>query len=122
VLEPGLCVGVGAKRRLRSVPLRHPRLEALQLGFDLEDPVEAGGDVLAQSRVVAGRALVVKGDPSATLEGDRARVEAGFAGDDSQQRRLAAAVAARERHPVAALELERDVAEESAGADVLRQS
>ena len=49
--------------------------------------------------------------PSAIVPSSSARL----AGEHPQQGRLAAAVAARERHPVAALELERDVARTASG-------
>ena len=114
--------GVGVERRLGGVALGHPPLELGELGLDLRRSSEPRGDVLAQGPALARRALVVEGDARAALERDRARVEAGLADDRPQQGRLAAAVAPGERHPVAALELERDVAEQRPRADVLGQA
>ena len=50
-----------------------------------------------------------------------AEVDRRLAGEHPQQRRLAGAVAARQRHPVAALELERDPAQQRLARDVLAE-
>ena len=72
----------------------------------------------ARSPRFARRALVVQGDPGALAEGEAARVGRQLAGEHPQQGRLAGAVAAGERHPLARLELEGDVVEERLAADV----
>src|SRR6185436_10357519 len=85
-----------------------------------EDLLRAGEDVVAQRHVpFARRALVVEGDLDALLERQLAVVDRRLAGEHPQQRRLAGAVAAGERHAISALELERDPAHERLARDVL---
>ena len=121
-LEPRLGRGVGVERRLAG-RARHPRLEALQLGLDLQDPGQAGEDVLAQRQLpLARRTLVVQRNPDALAETERARVDPLLRGEDPQQGRLAGAVTAGERHPLARPEPERDVVEQLPCAYVLRQA
>ena len=82
----------------------------------------AGQDVLAQRQpAVARRTLVVQRDLGALGQHELADVDRRLAGQHPQQRRLAGAVAARQRHPVAALELERDPAQQRLAGDVLAE-
>ena len=120
-------VAPGRRRRRSSVassaPVGHPRLQPRELVLDLGDPVEAGGGVLAQRR-----ARSAAGADRAARRGRPCRStsvpasSADLAGERAQQGRLAAAVAARQRHPLAAVELERDVREQRPRADVLGQA
>ena len=121
-LEPRLSGGVAGKRLGARVAARHASLEALQLALDLEDPRHPGEHVGAQRRIVVWRALVVQRDPGALADRQRAAVDPGLAREHPQQGGLAAAVAPRERHAVAVLELERDVAEKGPAPDVLGQA
>ena len=80
----------------------------------------AGEHVVAQGQLaLARRALVVQRDPRALREHELAAVDRGLAGEHPQQRRLARAVAPGQRHPVAALELERDAAQQRLARHVL---
>ena len=123
VLEPRLGVGVGGERRLVGVAVGHPRLERARARASISrDPVEARRSTYSRSVASArgGRwscSATRTPLPSAIVPG----VEPGLAGEHPQQGRLAAAVAAGERHPLAAVELERDVGEQRPPADVLGQ-
>ena len=117
--QPLLGGGVGGHRLLAGVALRHLPLQPLQLGLGLEHVAAAGEDVVAERHLrFARRALVVQGQAGAALHGQRAGVRRQLAGQDPQQGRLAGAVAAGERHPLARLELEGDVGEQQLAADV----
>ena len=70
---------------------------------------------------LARRALVVQRDARALLEGELAAVDRRLAREHPQQRRLARAVAPGDGQPVAALELERDAAEQRLAGDVLAE-
>ena len=65
------------------------------------------------------RPLVVQRHAGALLPGELAARELGLAHQGAQQRRLAGAVRAGEREPVAALELERDAVEERLAGELL---
>ena len=95
---------------------------ARQLGLDLADPREAGRHVLAQGGVGARRALIVQSHTNALAEHDLAGVGPDLSGEHPQQGRLARAVAAGERHPLAAVELEREIGEQSAIANALGEA
>src|SRR5581483_10481588 len=66
--------------------------------------------------------LIVERDARALREGELAAVQLGLAGEDPEQRRLAGAVGAGERKPVATLDLERDAVEEDVPAEFLAQA
>ena len=72
-------------------------------------------------RRLARRALVVQRDPRALRERDLAALQLGLARERAQERRLAGAVRAGEREPVAALDLERDAVEERVAGELLAQ-
>ena len=119
VLEPLLGGGVGVQRLLAGFAGRHRRLQPLQLRLGLEHLGAAGEDVLAERDLgFARRALVVQGDPGAALQDEAAGVRGELARQHAQQGRLAGAVAAGERHPLARLELEGDVFEQQLAAHV----
>ena len=120
VLEPGLRLAVAAQRLGRVVAAGHRLLEPAQLALRLDEVGRARERVLAQ-RVAAEprRPLVVQRDARALLPGELAAGELGLADQRAQQRRLAGAVRAREREPVAALDLERDAVEERVAGELL---
>ncbi len=119
VLEPLLSGGVGAQSLLAGLAVRHRRLEALQLGLRLEHLRPAGEDVLAErDRCFARWALVVQGDARPFLQDEAACVGGQLSRQHPQQGRLAGAVAAGERHPLARLELEGDAGEQQLAAHV----
>ena len=106
--------------------LGHPRLELAQLGLELLRLRGSGADVRAQ-RLGPGerRALVVEGDASPRRHRDLALVRRELTGQDAQKRRLAGAVSADKRDPVAGAQDGRDVGQdlvravrESHGGDV----
>ena len=121
-LEAGLRFGVGGERRLARVG-RHPLLELGEATLDLEHPGEAADDVVAERQAeVARRALIVEHHAGALGERDAAGVGGGLAGEDAEERRLARAVAARERHAAAPLQPERDVLKKLALTDELGEA
>jgi hypothetical protein len=61
----------------------------------------------------------VQRDARVACERELAAVDARLAGQHAQQRRLAGSVAARERQPLATLELERDAPQQRAPGHVL---
>src|SRR3954468_1232491 len=98
----------------------HRLLEPRELGLEGDEVRAARQDVVAQAHVaLARRALVVQGHARALLEHELPGVDRCLAGEHAQQRRLAGAVAAGQRQALAALELERDAAEERLAGDVL---
>ena len=112
VLEPGLRLGVAAERGVVVGALRHRLLERGQLLLDRDQLARAGQHVVAEryrSRSRGGP-LVVERDLRALGEHELADVDRRLAREHPEQGRLAGAVAAGQRHPVAALELERDAA------------
>ena len=91
--------------------LRHRLLERGQFLFDRDQLSRAGQNVVAQRYIALARGpLVVERDLRALGEHEFADVDRRLAREHSEQGRLAGAVAAGQRHPVAALELERDAA------------
>ena len=123
VLEPRLGVGVGRRGspasespsaiRARARRAR-PRSRAIQ-----------SRPAATYSRSVASgarRPLVVQRDADALVERDQPAVEPASPAIDPQQGGLAAAVAAEQRHPLAAVELEREVGEQRPRADVLDEA
>ncbi len=118
---PGRASSGRAARRRRAARPSRPRAGARSSSSATR--CAARQHVVAQRELaLAGRALVVKRDARALLEGQLAAVDARLARDHPQQGRLARAVAARERHAVAALELERDTAEQRRARHVLVES
>ena len=115
----------GRRRRRsgRAPPRRRSAiacLEAPELRLELERLAAAGQHVVAQREVaLARRALVVQGDAHALGEDELAAVDRRLAGEHPQQRRLARAVAPGDRQPIAALELERDTAQQRLAGHVL---
>src|SRR6202041_3430501 len=70
--------------------------------------------------LIANRwALVVQRDAHALAEAQLTAIDRLLAGEHPQQRRLTRAVAPRDRHALAALELERDAAQQRFAGDVL---
>ena len=122
VLEP--CLGLAvAPQGLRAVIARgHRFLEPAQLALGLDQVGRARERVFAQREAAEpGRPLVVERDAGALLPGELAACELGLAHQGTQQRRLAGAVRAGEREPVAALELERDPVEEGLAGELLAE-
>src|SRR3954471_19215065 len=119
-LEAGVDVGIALQRRL--VAPGHRGLEAPELGLELERLAAAREHVLAQRQVaLARRALVVQRDPHALAEDQLAAVDRRLPREHPQERRLAGAVAPGDRQPLAALEFERDAAQERLAGHVLGQ-
>jgi hypothetical protein len=117
-LEAGLGVGVAAEHALVALP--HPGLQRGELRLELERLLAAAEDVVAQAHLaLPRRALVVERHARALGQHDLAAVHGGLAGEHPQQRRLARAVAPGDRQPVAALELERDAAQQRLARHVL---
>jgi len=118
-VEAGLGVGVRAHRLLGVVAAGHRPLEAGEALLERDHFGAAGEDVVAEGHLgVPRRALVVERHPGAFLEREPTRVRSQLAREDPQQGRLAGAVSARQGHPLAPLELERDVGEQRVAADV----
>ena len=108
MLEASLGVGVGVERRLVGGPAAiAPRARDSSASIS---PIQRGRPRTYSRRVApaARRALIVQSDPHALAEHDLAGVGPDLAGEHPQQGRLAAAVAAGERHALAAVELERE--------------
>ena len=123
VLEPALRARVAVEQSDVVRPLGHLALEPPQVVLERDEVAAARQHVVAQRELaLARRALVVQRHPRALLEDQLATVDAGLAGHHAQQRRLARPVAAGERHAVAALELERDAAEQRGARHVLVES
>ncbi len=113
MLEPSLRLGVAAQHGGVVLARGHPLFERAQLALDRRQVGGAGEHVLAQrpARLVR-RALVVQRDARALLPRELAALERDLARERAQQGRLPGAVRPRERHAVAALDLERDAVEE----------
>ena len=79
------------------------------------------GTRAAPSLALARRTLIVQRDPHALGDAQLAPVDRGLAREHPQQRRLARAVAPGDRHPFAALELERHPAQQRLPGHVLVQ-
>jgi hypothetical protein len=120
VLEAPLRLGVTSERRVVVGSPRHRLLEFGELLLDRDELACAAQDVVAQADVpFAWGTLVVERDLRALGEYQLADVDRRLARQHPEQRRLAGAVASGQRHPVAALELERDTAQERLAGDVL---
>jgi hypothetical protein len=122
VLQAALRLAVLVERRGVGRALGHLVLEVVQLLLERHQVGAAGHHVVAQRQVlVARRALVVQGDPHVLLEDQLAAVDRRLPGQHAQQRGLAGAVAARQRHALAALELEGHAAQQRVARHVLAQ-
>ncbi len=122
VLEARLRLSVGGEGRLVVGAARHRLLERGKLLLDGHQLARPGQHVLAQAEVaLARRALVVQGDLDVLAQHELPEIDRGLAREHAQQRGLAGAVAAGQSHPVAALELERDAAQERLARDVLAE-
>ena len=100
----------------------HRLLERGQLGLDRDQFARAAQDVVAQRHAaLPRRPLVVERDLRPFGEHELAEIDRRLTGEHPQQRRLARAVAAGQRHPVATLELERDPAQQRLTGDVLAE-
>ena len=120
VLEPRLGARVRVERGGVVRALGHRVLELGQARLEVEQVLGAGEHVVAQAEVaVARRPLVVQREPDVLGEAELAAVHRRLAGEHPQQRRLARAVAAGQRHPVPALEPEGDAAQERLARHVL---
>ncbi len=126
-LAPVVAAGVlqaGLRARVRvhhgEVALGHLLLQLAQAGLEREEVAAAAEHVVAQGEVaVARRALVVELHADVLGEHELPAVHRRLPREHPQQRRLARAVAARERQPVAALELEGDAPEQGRARHVL---
>jgi hypothetical protein len=113
VLEPTLRGGVGIERGGRGVAPGHRVLELGEPLLQRQQVLAAAQHIVAQRQVaLARRALVVQRDADVLGEVELAAVDRALAGQHPQQRRLAGAVAARQRQPVTAFEPERDAAQQ----------
>ncbi len=122
VLQTRLRLGVVAECGLVVGALRHRLLERGELLLDRNQLTGATQDVLAQGEIeIARRPLVVERDLDVLGQHELAEVGRGLAGQHPQQGGLARAVAAGQGHPVAALELERDAAQQRLARDVLAE-
>ncbi len=119
-LVAGGHVGVGVHRAL--VAGAHALLELAQLDLELDRLAATGEHVVAQRHVALARGtLIVQGHPRALRQHQLAAVDRRLARQHPQQRALARAVAPGDRHPVAALELERHAAQQRRAHHVLGQ-
>ena len=117
VLEPRLRRRVAAERLLAVVAGRHRLLEPPQLVLERDQVGCAGEHVLAQRAIArAGGRWSCSAIRVPFCERELAALQLGLARERAQQRRLAGAVRAREREPVAPLDLERHAVEERAPA------
>ncbi len=122
VLETGLRLAVAAERLGRVVAARHRLLEPAQLALGVDQVGRAREGVLPQREAAEPRRpLVVQRHARALLPGELAARQLGLADQGAQQRRLAGAVRAREREPVAALDLERDAVEQRLAGELLAE-
>ena len=100
----------------------HRVLQALQLRLELDRLARARENVFPEAELAfAGRALVVQRDARALGEHELAAVDRGLPGQHPQQGRLAGAVAPGDGHALAALELERDAAQQWLSGHVLAE-
>ena len=122
VLEARLRLAVAAHRRVVVGAARHRLLELAQLLLDPHQVGCARERVLPQRQAaVARRALVVERDARPLLERDLAALDRRLADDRAEQRRLAGAVLAREREPLAAVDGEGDPVEERVAGELLAE-
>ena len=121
-LQSRLRPRVARQQRLVGAARRHPRLQLRQLRLDGELLRASRQQVLAQRQAALARgALVVQRDAHPLGHAQLAAVDRALARQHAQEGRLAHPVAPRERHPLAALELEGDAPQQRASADVLVQ-
>src|ERR1700722_9009866 len=119
-LQPRLRAGVALEQRLVHLALGHAPLQIGELALDIQLLRAAREHVVAQrDAALAWGALVVQRDAHALAEAELAAVDRLLAREHPQQRRLARAVAPRDRHALAALELEGDAAQQRFAGDVL---
>ena len=120
VLEASLSTGVAVERLLVMGTAGHRLLQRGELGLDGDQLGCAGEDVVAQGQgAIAGRPLIVQGDLGPLGEDQLAEVNRRLPGEHPQQRRLPRAVAPGDGHALAALELERDAAQQGLAGHVL---
>ena len=101
---------------------RHRRLQRTELVLHLGEVGGAREDVVAQGPPAPGGwALVVERDAGSLLPGQLACLERDLADQRPQERRLARSVGAREREPVASLDLEGDAFEQRRARNLLAQ-
>ena len=123
VLEPRLCLAVPAQRRGSVVAARHRLLEPRELLLDGDEVARARERVLPERQALAARrALVVERDPRVLGERELAARQRGLADQGTEERRLARAVRARERQPVAPPQAERDPVEERVAGELLAET
>ena len=121
-LQPRLRTAVAVEQRLTGRPTGHLPLKLAQLCLDLQLILAPGEHIVAQrQRPLAWRALVVQRDPHSLRHAQLAPVDLRLPREHPQQRRLARAVAPRDRHPFAALQLERHTAQQRLPGHVLVQ-
>ncbi len=119
-LEALLGLRVRAEGRLVVRAVGHRLLKPRQLALERGHLLRARQHVVAQAQVsLARRALVVQRHLRRLLDRELAPVDGRVAGQHPQQRGLARPVAPGQRHPVAALELERHAPQQRAAGDVL---
>ena len=122
VLEAGLGDGIAPKQVRIARVLRHRALDRSQPLLERDQVGAAGEHVVAQRQTrLPRRPLVVERDASALLEDELAAVDRVLRGQHAQQGGLPGPVAARERHPIAPLELERHAPEQRSPRHVLVQ-
>ena len=120
VLEPRLGLRVGAVGRFVGRAARHRLLERGQLLLQRKQLGAARQHVVAQrDPALARRPLVVQRQLRALGEYELAAVDRRLPRQHAQQRRLAGAIAARERQPLAPFELERHATQQGLARHVL---
>ena len=122
VLEASLGGRVLLQHGLLFRPLRHLGLEVPQAPLEGDEVGAAGEHVVTQAQLGLARGpLVVQRGPRSLLEHELPAIGAALPGQHSKQSGLAGPVAARQRHAIAALELERDAPEQRLPRHVLVQ-
>ena len=112
-----LCAVVGLLAGL-TIHLAGDRIVLGMVGAR-EIPVGEAPMLHATVEALARRALIVERKPRALRQRELAGVDRRLTSEHPQQRRLAGAVAAGDRHPVAPLKPERDAAQQRAACHVL---
>src|SRR6266550_284142 len=119
VLEASLRRRIAIERRLIVGAAGHRLLERGQLLLELHEVGGAREHVFAEREVaLERRPLVVQGNACPLRERELAAVLLRLAREDPEQRRLAGAVRAGQRDPVAALDLERDAVEQQVAREL----
>jgi hypothetical protein len=122
MLEPRLRVRVAAERRLIVPAGSHLLLQIAQLPLGRHQIGRAREHVFAQRQpLVERRPLIMERNPRPLGEDQLAALVVGLAVEDPEQRRLAGAVWAGKRNPVATLDLERDAVEELPAGKLLAE-